>query len=343
MNALEQAWYQDKSWALLLSPLVPVFRSIARIRRLLLQAFNQGRGFSVPVIVVGNIVVGGVGKTPLVIALAKRLKAEGFRPGIVSRGYGGTVDKAVPLQLSSIHGAEEVGDEPRLIADASACPVVVGADRAAAVSFLLASNDCDVVLSDDGLQHYRMHRDIEIAVVDGERGLGNGWCLPAGPLREPKARLSEVDMVVVNGEGYRPEAEFFTMKLVATGLRNLRSGETQAPGNWNGVKQVHGVAGIGNPLRFQRTLEELGFTVTLHAFPDHYNFSGRDLIFEDKLPVFITAKDAVKCGGPMSSEDEPMSADDELLANGNVWVLDVEAQLPEAAWQVLVEQLNQKP
>ena len=324
MNALEKAWYRGKRWILLLAPLALMFRLITLIRRFVLQTRYQGQTFTAPVVVVGNIVLGGAGKTPLIIALTRQLQAAGFRPGIVSRGYGGA-EAPEPVELDRSHTPDQVGDEPRLIADMTACPVVVCPDRSQAVKHLLNHNDCNVVLSDDGLQHYRLHRDIEIAVVDGERGLGNGWCLPVGPLREPPARLHEVDMVVVNGEGYQPGRDFFTMTLAATGFQNLVSGQIVLPEDWTYTRQVHAVAGIANPQRFQRTLEGLGFSVVLKSFPDHHRFSPQDLVFTDDAPVVITAKDAVKCQG---------------FDNNNVWVLDVEAQLPERAWQYVIQKLT---
>ena len=338
MNALEKAWYRDKSWALLLTPLAVLFRALILVRRRVLQARHQGRlreGFTAPVIVVGNIVVGGAGKTPFIIALARQLQAAGKRPGVVSRGYGGA-ESSDPVQVNTRHTPAQVGDEPRLIADVSHCPVVVCPDRSRAVSYLLNNNDCDVVLSDDGLQHYRLHRDVEIAMIDGERGLGNGWCLPAGPLREPKTRLRDVDLIVVNGEGYRPEHTFFTMNLVATGLRHLASGKTMSPQDWSHSKQVHAVAGIANPQRFQRSLEALGFSVTLHSFPDHHNFSLHDLSFADGAPVIITAKDAVKC---QHFCQDIVGQHNEQFDGDNIWVLDVEAQIPSSAWREVLERL----
>ena len=341
MTALERAWYRDNSWALLLAPLTLLFRALAYARRRILQARHQGQRFAAPVIVVGNIAVGGAGKTPLIIALARRLQAAGLRPGIVSRGYGGA-EADEPLQLNSGHSPGQVGDEPRLIADSTACPVVVCPDRVRAVAHLLQHNDCNVVLSDDGLQHYRLHRDIEIAVVDGERGVGNGWCLPAGPLRESPARLREVDMVVVNGAGYQPRSDFFTMDLVATGLRHLATGNTILPHaleeSWQQAKQIHAVAGIANPQRFQRSLEDLGFIVTLHSFPDHHIFSAADFSFADDAPVIITAKDAVKCHD-LNSGDFNNNVNDNFN-HDNIWVLDVEAQLPDLAWQQLIAALS---
>jgi len=198
MTALERAWYKPCSWALALLPLSYLFRGVAAGRKAYLQSRYQAKPFAVPVVVVGNIAVGGTGKTPLIIRLVHSLQAEGIRPGIVSRGYGGQPSK-LPRKVAADSSAQEFGDEPVLIAREANCPVVVDSDRVAAVQYLIDEFDVDVVLSDDGLQHYRMHRDLEIAVLDARRGLGNGQCLPAGPLREAPGRLDDVDFIVLNG------------------------------------------------------------------------------------------------------------------------------------------------
>lgn len=332
MTALERAWYRPGGWVLVLVPIGWLFTLIARWRRRLWQRRYQGTRFAVPVVVIGNISVGGTGKTPLLIALAERLRARGRRPGIVSRGYGGAAGRA-PLLVTPAHGADEVGDEPCLLARATGCPVVVCPDRRAAVLWLLAHSDCDLVLSDDGLQHYRLHRDFEIAVVDGTRGLGNGRCLPAGPLREPPSRLDQVDAVVVNGGDYRAQRACYPMQLHPQGFRHLASGRRLAVDAFLaeqqraacGVPHVHAVAGIGNPERLRATLAELGFAVDLHPRPDHHVFGPADLIFSDALPVVITAKDAVKC---------------EAIANERIWVLEVVAELADAGWEQLLDAID---
>ncbi|MGE3296099.1 MAG: tetraacyldisaccharide 4'-kinase [Porticoccaceae bacterium] len=332
MSALERAWYRPGGWALAMTPLSWLFTGVARWRRRWLQRRYQGTRFAAPVVVIGNISVGGTGKTPLLIALAERLRARGRRPGIVSRGYGGAVGRE-PLLVTPAHGADEVGDEPCLLARATGCPVVVCRDRRAAVRWLLANCDCDLVLSDDGLQHYRLHRDIEIAVVDGTRGLGNGRCLPAGPLREPPSRLDEVAMVVVNGGDYRPQRDYCPMRLRPLGFRHLVSGRQlsvdaflgEQTAHAHAAPRVHGVAGIGNPERLRATLEALGFAVDLHSRPDHHVFRAADLRFPDALPVVITAKDAVKC---------------ETIANAQTWVLDVVAEFTESGWDQLLDLID---
>lgn len=328
MIALERIWYRPGGWGAMLAPMGALFAALAHRRRRFLQHRHQGRRFAAPVVVVGNIAVGGTGKTPLLIALAGRLCARGRRPGIVSRGYGGRPG-AEPVLVTPAHPAAVVGDEPRLIALTTGCPVVVCPDRSAAVDWLLANCVCDLVLCDDGLQHYRLHRDFEIAVVDGARGLGNGRCLPAGPLREPAARLAEVDAVVVNGGDYRPPVPALRMALRPTALRHLASGRSlpaTAPlADWAPERRVHAVAAIGHPARFRDTLESLGVQAQLHALPDHHPLSAGDVQFDDGLPVVVTAKDAVKCEG---------------FANPRLWVLEVAAELAPEDWEALLSRID---
>lgn len=325
MTALEEAWYRSARWLIALAPLGALFAVAAAWRRRTLQRRYQGRRFAAPVVVVGNIGLGGTGKTPLLLALAARLRQRGRRPGIVSRGYGGHPGPA-PVLVTPVHGAAVVGDEPLLLARASGCPVVVCPDRRAAVAWLLAHCDCDLVLSDDGLQHYRLHRDFEIAVVDGMRGLGNGRCLPAGPLREPPARLAAVDAVIVNGGSYQPPGvAALRMELRPLGLRQLATGTWVAapalPADWGAARRAHAVAAIGHPQRFADSLRALGLTVDLRALPDHHPLGTADLEFDDALPVVITAKDAVKCAES---------------ADPRIWVLEVAAELAESDWAVLL-------
>ena len=311
-----KAWHSKYSWALLLWPMSVVFRCLVFFRRLVLRYLNQGNSFSAPVIVVGNISVGGCGKTPLIIALANQLIKRGLTLAIVSRGYGAK-SACYPLQVQSHSTAIECGDEPLLIRHSlpeDKSIVVVDPNRSRAVSFALQQHKCDLVLSDDGLQHYKLHRDAEIAVIDGARGFGNKHCLPAGPLREPVSRLSSVDFVVVNGE-HRLESIINVdagFHIAPCQFRNLSSGEVIGLANWVGSKTVHALAAIGNPKRFSDTLESLGFEVILHALDDHQAITESDLIFEDDYPIVITSKDAVK-----------FSACD----LEHVWVLEVEAKI----------------
>ncbi|WP_461481536.1 tetraacyldisaccharide 4'-kinase [Porticoccus sp.] len=306
--ALQRAWYRPGSWAGLLLPLSWPFRGLVALRRRRLQHANPP--LPVPVVVVGNISVGGTGKTPLLAALVAHFQALGYRPGIVSRGYGGHAAH-YPLLVSRDCRADQVGDEPLLLA--AYCPVAVDPDRYRAACFLLAQTDCNLLFSDDGLQHYRLPRDIEVVVVDGERGFGNGHCLPAGPLREPLSRLKQADFVLVNETvASRQLAGAEGFRLAPLQLRQLLTGAVVAADQWQGSREVHAVAGIGNPARFARSLQLLGFTARLHALPDHHDYRGDELDFDDDLPVIITAKDAVKCAA---------------FAADNVWVLDVVAEL----------------
>jgi tetraacyldisaccharide 4'-kinase len=308
MRLAEVNWYRSSLTPLTcaLLPLSWLFGCIIALRSWCYRRhiFNSHR-FNVPVIVVGNLAVGGTGKTPCVISLAKHLIALGYRPGIVSRGVGGSHHQPCVVRSDSL--AQDVGDEAVLMARNSYCPVVVGRDRVAAVASLLQHfPECNVVLSDDGLQHYRLVRDIEIAVVDGARLFGNECLLPAGPLREPLSRLDGVDLVVVNG-GELDNAYRMTLKPLSLVSLTDKSLNIDI-GNLKG--RVHAIAGIGNPDRFFNLLRQLGYEVIEHAFPDHYAFSARDLSFGDKLPVLMTGKDAVKC---------------EQFADNHMWYLDVVA------------------
>ncbi len=345
MNFLDKTWYAKPGWTQVFTPLAWLFEAVSVLRRRSLQNRYQGKAYSVPVVIIGNINVGGTGKTPLIIALTKQLNEAGIRPGVVSRGYGGKAGlQAISVTKSS--SVEQCGDEALLIARRTGCPVVVCADRVAAVNHLIAHNEIDLILSDDGLQHYRLHRDIEIVVIDGQRGLGNGRCLPVGPLREMPRRLNDIDAVVVNGSvkngvGINSKLEAvltaaniqqFPMTLKATQFINLSSGETVDAVQWaRGLKQgpsgqpVHAVAGIGNPERFRDTLAALGLKPQLHRFPDHHAFTISDLKFDDDWPVVMTAKDAVKC---------------ESFNDSRHWLLEVEAQIPAGMLKIIKDKLH---
>lgn len=277
----------------------------------------------VPVIVIGNITVGGTGKTPLIIWLAKLLKSEGFRPGIISRGYGGQAE-SWPQWVDANSHAETVGDEAMLIAKQTGCPMAVSPLRADAGRLLLEKADCNVILSDDGLQHYALNRDIEIAVVDGERRFGNGYCLPAGPLREPRERLQSVDFIVVNGE--KSEHNEFSMQITGNIAVNLATGEQKSLQEFNGI-ECHALAGIGNPDRFFKLLESAGLSCKTHSFPDHYKFQASDISFPSSEPVLMTEKDAVKCMA---------------FAGEQHWYIPVQA-IPETGFtEQLLERLREK-
>jgi tetraacyldisaccharide 4'-kinase len=288
----EDIWYKDAFIGILLLPLAYVFSDIVRLRRFFyLNGLKKSHKLPVPVIVVGNITVGGTGKTPLVIWLADLLKNAGYQPGVISRGYGGKSENW-PLVVTEDSDVKQVGDEPLLIAKQTQLPVVIGPNRVESATKLLADSPCNVIISDDGLQHYKLARDIEIIVVDGSRRFGNGYMLPAGPLREPVSRLQSVDFVVVNGEKYT-ESEF-AMQLIGEVAVNLSTGERKTLQAF-AQTECHALAGIGNPERFFKMLEHAGLTCITHSFPDHYAFDTSDINFRDDKPVLMTEKDAVKC------------------------------------------------
>ncbi len=289
MLDLPRYWYRQRLHPLMvgLLPFSWIFKAIIALRR---WSFRVGLRHSyrapVPVVVVGNITVGGTGKTPFVIWLAQRLQAHGLRPGIVSRGVGGARHRQ-PHWVSSSDASILVGDEALLLREQAACPVVIGIDRAAAVNHLLATTVCDVVISDDGLQHYRMGRDLEIVMVDQTRQFGNSHVLPAGPLREPLSRLREVDHLIMQGE-----RDFY---LAPQQIVNLCDPQQCYAVNEFPQRMIHAVAGIGHPQRFFAALREQGFTLIEHVFPDHHRYVPEDLQFADAYPIVMTEKDAVKC------------------------------------------------
>jgi tetraacyldisaccharide 4'-kinase len=262
----------------------------------------------VPVIVVGNVTIGGAGKTPLVIALVAALRELGWKPGVASRGYGGLARG--PRLLGPEPDPAQVGDEPALIAIRTGAPVAIGADRPAAARLLL-DEGVDLVVADDGLQHYPLARDVEICVLDGVRRLGNGRLLPAGPLRESAPRLGEVDFIVCNGG--EPQAGEIPMRLAAGAAVSLVDASIRKPLATFSQTRVHAVAGIGHPQRFFDTLREYGIDVIEHPFPDHHRYVPDDLVFADDLPILMTEKDAVKC---------------RAFGNGNWWAVPVAAELP---------------
>jgi tetraacyldisaccharide 4'-kinase len=243
-----------------------------------------------PVVVVGNLSVGGTGKTPLVCWLVARLTDLGFKPGVVTRGYGGSFGKV--RLIDSYDDPRVVGDESILLARRTGAPVAIGRDRPAA-SQLLVNAGCDVVVSDDGLQHYALARDCEIVVIDGDRRFGNGWLLPAGPLRETPARLAAADAIVVNG-GRALLDGALSMRLEAKGALSLIGGTPKALDEFAG-RSVHAIAGIGNPERFFNMLRAHGIEVLGHPLPDHAHLQAADISFADQRPVLMTEKDAVKC------------------------------------------------
>ena len=289
---LTRAWYSDARWPRLLRPIAAVYQWLTRLRR---RRHEAGAWHArVPVIVAGNINVGGTGKSPLVMALVTYFQNQGLRPGVVSRGYGGR-SATYPVTVDGETDPRVAGDEPVMIATRTGCPVVVDPDRTAAVATLQANHRCDIVIADDGLQHYRLARDVEIAVLDGERGLGNGMCLPAGPLREPASRLDEVDLLVATGGDAKLPFSAFSMSLVPEALVNLGSENRIFLNVWQPGRKVHAVCGIGYPPRFFAQLRNCGLEIVEHPFADHHVFRRRDITFDDDLPVLMTEKDAVRC------------------------------------------------
>jgi tetraacyldisaccharide 4'-kinase len=294
----------------LLLPVSGIFYLLSRFRKFLYKVkLLTTYDFNVDVIVVGNITVGGSGKTPIVIALAKHFRQQGKRVGVVSRGYGGSHQQG-SLSVNQNTEAQLSGDEPLLIAIQAQVPVMVNTDRAQAVKDLIIEHNVDLVISDDGLQHYAMGRQVEIVVVDGKRRFGNGFFLPSGPLRESESRLKTVDFVINNGEEHVGE---ITSTLKALMFVNVATNEEQ-PLEFFNQKTCHAVAGIGYPQRFFDTLIQLGVEVEMHAFADHYTFTQTDLAFDDDYPILMTAKDCVKCIE---------------FATDQMWYLHVEAELSD--------------
>jgi tetraacyldisaccharide 4'-kinase len=318
IDTLESAWYGDARPPWWTWPLAALYGGIVRLRSWLYRiGARRSVRLPAPVIVVGNLSVGGTGKTPLTIALAETLRARGYRPGVVSRGHGGS--RREPMLLGSRPDPAEVGDEPCLI-HASGATVAIGRERSAAAQLLLDAG-CDVLIADDGLQHYALARDVEICVIDGARRFGNRRMLPAGPLREPMSRLRRVDLRVCNG-GVAERGEY-SMRLQGDELIALADDRHEALEDWRG-RCVHAVAAIGNPQRFFDSLRQAGIEVTGHAFPDHHAFVPADLDFGDDLPVLMTDKDAVKC---------------RRFARLHWWRVPVRAILPETFLDELIRRI----
>lgn len=309
---INRIWYGKHFVKWVLLPFSWFYSIVIRIRRWYLQRFCQ-QNYPVPVIVVGNVTVGGVGKTPVVIELAKKMQQKGLKVGIVSRGYGAKI-KHFPYEIQLNDSAELVGDEPLMIARRINCPVVIAPKRTEAVRHLLDKHSVQIIISDDGLQHYRMGRSIEIAVIDGMRGLGNGYCLPAGPLREPDSRLKQVDFVIVN-EGAWENA--YSMEIIPKKIVRLTTKEEVSTDSF--TNEVAAVAGIGNPQRFYSTLSQLGIKFKPYPYPDHYQFKLHDLNYVESQ-VIMTEKDAVKCYS---------------FSSDKLYYLPVEAKLNDSFWEAL--------
>lgn len=315
-------WYrpQCSAWLWGLMPFEWLYRFCLMRRR---QAFVSGRRTvyraQKPVIVVGNISLGGTGKTPLVLWLVEHFQAKGLRVGVVSRGYGAK-PPSWPWFVTAGQSARCCGDEPLLLAERTAVPVVIDPIRSRAVKALLARQVVDIILSDDGLQHYALARDVELVLVDAQRGLGNGHCLPVGPLREPIARLTEVDAVLWNGQSDSPQG--FGMALKPVALVSLATGKSGPLSQLPSGQRVHALAGIGHPERFFQTLEQLNWKPIPHSFADHAQYCAEQLRFDPALPVVMTEKDAVKC---------------RLWAKENWYYVKVQAQ-PSAAFIAWLDQ-----
>lgn len=321
---LQELWYQPHPLSALLLPLAWIYTGVVTLRRqIYLSHLINPEALPVPVIVIGNISAGGTGKTPLAIWLYRFLAAQGYKPGIVSRGYGGRA-RQWPQQVRPDSDPATVGDEAVLLARRTLAPIAVGPDRHAAAEALIRHQGCDLILSDDGLQHYALRRDIEIALIDGIRRHGNGYCLPAGPLREPVSRLRDVDIIVTHGIAGRGE---FPMKYLPGALQPVARSSPPRPRAAPAVQEVHAVAGIGHPDDFFHLLRAQGYQVHRHPFPDHHVFRREEINFNDDLPVIMTEKDAVKC---------------ERFAGPEHWYLPIEAELPAVFERRLLELLRRK-
>lgn len=318
MNLL-QHWYRTSyTWlTLLLLPLAGFFRLLVAVRYFFYRYVRKTFPFPVPIIVVGNLTVGGTGKTPFVIALVQYLKEQGYRPGLVSRGVGGN-KISHPFWVELQTDPAVVGDEAVMLVRRTQCPLVVCVNRVAAVKELLAKTACDVVIADDGLQHYALRRDIEIVLVDEARQFGNGCMLPAGPLREPLRRLQRANFIVVNGVTG-------AMQVTGKKLISLHSPVQALDLALLQNKTIHAVAALGNPQRFFTLLREQKIKIIEHCFPDHYLYQAQDLIFPNDLPIVMTEKDAVKC---------------ERFALKNCWYLPVNAEVKQEVLQQIAAKLR---
>ena len=313
-NFIEEAWYENKNWIKILLPISWLYRFLFKFFRNRDLASAWKPDFKT--IVIGNLTVGGTGKTPLVIWLANELKKEGLFPGIVSRGYKSTANK--PKLINQSSNPSDVGDEPLIIFNNTNCPVVVGPNRVEAAKYLIQNRECNILISDDGLQHFKLGRDIEIAMIDGIRKFGNNLLLPAGPLREPIKKLDQVDFVINTNTFHSKDAESkennFLMTYKPISWVNLVSQNSVEINNWSKDRIVYGIAGIGNPNSFFSLLRSLNFQVIEKVFPDHHEFIDTDFYEMNDLPIVMTEKDAIKC---------------KFLKNPNCWYLKIEHSINE--------------
>lgn len=320
---LQAVWYENNRSGFFLLPLAWLYQLIITARRFLYQyRIIQTEAFSISIIVVGNISVGGTGKTPLLIWLAKFLRSQGYRPGIISRGYGGQAQQW-PQWVNAESDASQVGDEAIVIAVQTQCPMAVGPIRTDDVKMLQQQSNCNIILADDGLQHYALQRTVEIAVIDGERRFGNAHCLPAGPLREPVSRLQQIPLLIANGTAQRGE---YAMKMIGNYAINLPTGEQKPLSDFK-QRRCHAVAGIGNPQRFFKHLQAHGLRIKAHDFPDHHVYQAYDFAFSDTEAVLMTEKDAVKCTA---------------FANSQFWFVPIQAAPDTAFGQQLLAILKEQ-
>lgn len=322
---VSQIWYKKNLHpiAIILLPFSWLFGLGAALRRLLYRiGVFKTCYFNVPVVVVGNLTIGGTGKTPFVIWLAAFLQSHGYHPGIVSRGVGGR-KHTIPHSVKQDDAASIVGDEALLLAQNTNCPIVICIDRVAAVRELLKNSNCNIVISDDGLQHYSLGRHLEVVMVDSERRLGNRCLLPAGPLREPESRLRSADMVVMHGGS---ESDQYTMSLAPVEFISVINSQRKLQFQEFPRHKIHVVAGIGHPQRFFSVLQKAGFDLIAHTFPDHHMYQPRDLDFADSLPILMTEKDAVKCAA---------------FADERYWYLSVKAEVNNALEQAILAKLSE--
>lgn len=327
-HLLDVIWYRKSPLTVVLLPLSWLYQLVCLGRKLFYRYAYHQKQFPVPVIVVGNLTVGGTGKTPLVAAIANYLIEQNLQPGIVMRGYHGQFEGS-HCAVTAKSDPFVVGEEAVLLAQKTGCPVMIGANRPNAIEKLLAQNpEVTVVLSDDGLQHDAMARDIEIVVIDGERRFGNGLCLPAGPLRESLKRLKTASYVIVQGGALQKEAfgHWRVQKQLSKQLLSVnQSANPSSLSDWRG-QTVHAVAGIGDPALFFEQLKAEGLKVIPHAFPDHYHYSQEDVTFDDAYPVLMTEKDAVKC---------------RQFTHSNLWCVPLEMALPEKFQTNLLRRIEQ--
>ena len=343
VNQVENAWYGGSQWSRVLAPLLPLYKHSAIKAKVRGQLAARACSLNIPIIVVGNITAGGTGKSPVVTKLAQELVKSGYQPGILSRGYAAKLEDTSYL-VSSDDSADYVGDEPLMMAlSLPNIPVVVDRDRLRGAQYLQQTSSVDVIICDDGLQHYRLPRDIEIAVLDSERGVGNGYLIPVGPLREPVERLDSVDYVLSNGSTSNLPKELiasidYEFDICPKAWWRIKTSErialegTAIHANEVNTKEVLAISGIGNPKRFHKSLQALGLKPIVVNFPDHHKFTSSDFVNAKKqaksvdTPIVMTAKDAVKCIS---------------FAEPDWFALEIEAALPEQLLKDILVKLHQ--